>query len=161
MPTTSEFLDENEPDLHYRGLVIGLTAITFCPPCGHVDEEMITRVNQPCGTCELICPRRQLLSSIPEDRLLSMLFDCYKREDSRPLCVLLFCALTEEHLHYFAMRRRQLMGKGTRLHAARRLRLCRVDAGHENDGFPIYRAYRQREPFHVGAFFSLATVLAG
>jgi len=34
-----------------------------------------------------------------------MIFDCYKREDSRSLCVLLFCALTAQHIHYFAQRR--------------------------------------------------------
>jgi hypothetical protein len=34
-----------------------------------------------------------------------MIFDCYKREDSRSLCVLLFCAIAEQHLHYFALRR--------------------------------------------------------
>jgi hypothetical protein len=103
--TTSEFLDENEPEFHYRGLVVGLTAMTFCPPCGHVDEDITTRVDQPCGTCQTVCPRRRLLFSGSEGRLLSMIFECYKREDSRPLCVLLFCALTEHHLHYVTMRR--------------------------------------------------------
>jgi hypothetical protein len=110
MATTSEFLDENEPEFHYRGLVVGLTAVTFCPPCGHVDEDMITRIDQPCGTCQVICARRRLLFSGSEARLLSMIFECYKREDSRPLCVLLFCALTEHHLHYVAMRRCERLG---------------------------------------------------
>jgi len=106
MPTTSEFLDEHaDPYFHYKVLVTRLTAITFCPPCGHVDDDITTRADHPCGTCHTICPVRRLLFSVPEDRLLSMIFDCYKREDSRSLCVLLFCAIVEQHIHYFALRR--------------------------------------------------------
>lgn len=106
MPTTSEFLDENEdPYFHYKILVTRLTAITFCPQCGHVDEEITTKAHHPCSTCQTICPTRRLLYSVPENRLLSMVFDCYKRKDSQSLCVLLFCALIEQHLHYLAQRR--------------------------------------------------------
>ena len=39
-----------------------------------------------------------------------MIFDCYKREDSRSLCVLLFCALIEQQIHYFAQRRCDHLG---------------------------------------------------
>jgi hypothetical protein len=106
MSTTSEFLDDNEdPYFHYQVLVTRLTAVTFCPPCGHVDDDITTKANHPCGTCQTICPRRRLLYSVPENRLLSMILDCYKRKDSRSLCVLLFCALAEQHIHYLAQRR--------------------------------------------------------
>ena len=46
------------------------------------------------------------------------------------------------------------MRKSTRLHVARGLRRCRVDAGHECDGYRHLSADRQREPFTLAPFAS-------
>jgi hypothetical protein len=78
--------------------------ITFCPECGHVDSHLELKINHPCQTCGTNISARQLLFS-SENRLLQMIFDSRKNEESKEVCILLFCALVENHLRSLLQRR--------------------------------------------------------
>lgn len=97
MSTAVEILDEREADGTVHSLAIACMSRTMCPECGHVDSKMETRVNHPCQKCGIIIARRRILFST-EERLLEMIFECYQSDHSNELCVLLFCALLEQHL---------------------------------------------------------------
>lgn len=54
-------------------------------------------MNQPCETCgDSVSMRGGLFGH--EEQLLLTIFDCYRSNHSREVCVLLFCALIEQHL---------------------------------------------------------------
>ena len=96
MPTASDILDsEDQAPLH--DLVTACMVFTICHECGHVDDKLTTRTNQPCETCGVSVPMRGSLFG-HEERLLLTIFDCYQSDHSREICVLLFCALIEQHL---------------------------------------------------------------
>jgi hypothetical protein len=94
MSTASEILDEMEPGESLGTLVTGCMAFTICHECGHVDEEEETLMDHPCQKCGVnVHARRVLFYS--EERILEMIFDCYRSANSKELCVLLFCTLIE------------------------------------------------------------------
>lgn len=97
MSTASEILDEMEPGESLGMLVTGCMAFTICHECGHVDEEEETLMDHPCQKCGVnVHARRVLFYS--EERILEMIFDCYRTPSSKELCVLLFCTLVEHQL---------------------------------------------------------------
>jgi len=99
--TAVQFLDARENEKHaVRSLVTVCTLHTMCSECGHVDSKMETKANHPCQKCGIMVERRMLLFST-EHRLLEMIFECYQSDHSNELCVLLFCALLEQHLLNF------------------------------------------------------------
>ncbi len=95
--TAVQFLDERENSQAVHSLVTACTSRTMCPECGHVDSKMETKANHPCQKCGITVECRRLLFS-SEHRLLEMIFECYQSDHSNELCVLLFCALLEQHL---------------------------------------------------------------
>ena len=97
--TAVQMLDERENGGIVRSLATACTSRTMCPECGHVDSTMETKANHPCQKCGIIIERRRLLFS-SEHPLLEMIFECYRSDhaDTKKLCVLLFCALLEQHL---------------------------------------------------------------
>jgi hypothetical protein len=97
MSTASEELDEREVGSSVEMLVDDYMLFTICPECGHVDKEMEIRKNHPCQKCGIPvdCRRRLFTTQV---RLLQMIFECYQSEKSNEMCVLLFCALLEQHL---------------------------------------------------------------
>jgi hypothetical protein len=97
MSTVVEILDEREADGTVHMLTTTCMAYTMCPECGHVDEDMETLKNHPCQKCGITIECRRILFST-EERLLEMIFECYQSDHSNELCVLLFCALLEQHL---------------------------------------------------------------
>jgi hypothetical protein len=97
MSTAVEILDKMEEDESIDMLVMDCMAFTICPECGHVDKEEETLMNHPCQKCGAIVHCRRILFST-EERLLEMIFECYRSDHSNELCVLLFCALLEQHL---------------------------------------------------------------
>lgn len=97
MSTASEVIDEMEPGESLGMLVIGCMAFTICPECGHVDQEEETRMNRACQKCGVNVHTRQILFS-SEERIVEMIFDCYRSANSKELCVLLFCTLIEHQL---------------------------------------------------------------
>jgi hypothetical protein len=97
MSTAVEILDEREAERTVHSLAIACTLHTMCPECGHVDSKMETKTNHPCQKCGITVSRRRILFST-EEWLLEMIFECYKSDHSNELCVLLFCALAEQHL---------------------------------------------------------------
>jgi hypothetical protein len=97
MSTMTQILDEMEPDEDLEMLVASCMGFTLCPECGHVDGEEEDLMNHPCQKCGTIVQCRRILFST-EGRLLEMICECYKSERSNELCVLLFCALIEQHL---------------------------------------------------------------
>lgn len=97
MSTASEILDEMEPGESLGMLLMSCMAFTICPECGHVDEEEETLMNYPCQKCGVIVHIRQILFS-SEERIVEMIFDCYRSPNSKELCVLLFCTLIEHQL---------------------------------------------------------------
>lgn len=97
MSTVVELLDEREAEGTVQLLAIACMAYTMCPECGHVDEEEETLKNHPCQKCGVTVECRRILFS-SEERLLEMIYECYRSDHSNELCVLLFCALLEQHL---------------------------------------------------------------
>jgi|GEM_PF-6142751 len=98
MNTAVEYLDNlNEYGGSIESLVMDCMAFTICPECGHVDEEEETLMDHPCQKCGIAVHCRRILFS-SEDRLLEMIFECYLSKKSNEMCVLLFCALIEQHL---------------------------------------------------------------
>jgi predicted RNA-binding Zn-ribbon protein involved in translation (DUF1610 family) len=97
MSTAVEILDKMETGESIDMLVMDYMAFTICSECGHVDEEEETLMNHPCQKCGITVECRRILFST-EERLLEMIFDCYQSEKSNEMCVLLFCALLEQHL---------------------------------------------------------------
>jgi hypothetical protein len=97
MSTASEILDEKEVGTSVRSLATACMFFTMCPECGHVDKKRETLTNHPCQKCGIPIDRRRILFAT-EVRLLEMIFECYQSEKSNELCVLLFCALLEQHL---------------------------------------------------------------
>jgi len=97
MNTVVELLDGLENGISIEWLVIDCTAFTICPECGHVDEEEETLMDYPCQKCGTIVHCRRVLFD-SEHRLLEMIFECYLSKKSNEICVLLFCALIEQHL---------------------------------------------------------------
>jgi hypothetical protein len=97
MSTAVEILDEREADGTVHSLAIACMSRTMYPECGHVDSKMETKANHPCQKCGQIVECRRILFS-SEHRLLEMIFECYQSDRSNELCVLLFCALLEQHL---------------------------------------------------------------
>jgi predicted RNA-binding Zn-ribbon protein involved in translation (DUF1610 family) len=97
MSTAVEILDKMEEGENIDILVMDCMAFTICSECGHVDEEEETLMNHPCQKCGVIVHCRRILFST-EERLLEMIFECYQSDHSNELCVLLFCALLEQHL---------------------------------------------------------------
>jgi hypothetical protein len=97
MSTASEILDELSPGDSSEMLVIDCIAFTICPECGHVDAEEETLMNHPCQTCGKNIHIRQILFS-SEERIVEMIFDCYRSAKAKELCVLLFCTLIEHQL---------------------------------------------------------------
>ena len=95
--TAIELLDDPEYEGAVEMLVDAYLCHTMCPECGHVDDEMETLMNHPCQTCGTNVECRQVLFHTQEP-LLKMIFECYKSDHSNELCVLLFCALTEQHI---------------------------------------------------------------
>lgn len=95
--TAVQLLDDRENGEILRSLVTACTSRTMCPECGHVDSKMETKANHPCQKCGVTVERRRILFS-SEHRLLEMIFECYQSDHSNELCVLLFCALLEQHL---------------------------------------------------------------
>ncbi len=103
--TILDELDELEPDSDMTGLSTSFAALTFCPECGHVDDQIETKTQFPCRTCGKKCETRQILFSGEEGAILAMIFECYRSKHSRPACVLLFCSLMELHLRVLILRR--------------------------------------------------------
>src|ERR1700731_1298569 len=102
--TASEILDELQPADDAGMLVLDCMAFTLCPECGHVDHYEETLMNHPCQTCGTnIHVRRILFSS--EERIVEMIFDCYRSANSKELCVLLFCTLIEHQLRNLVVAR--------------------------------------------------------
>jgi predicted RNA-binding Zn-ribbon protein involved in translation (DUF1610 family) len=97
MSTASEILDNMEENESIDMLVVACMAFTICSECGHVDEKEETLMDHPCQKCGKIVHCRRILFST-EERLLEMIFECYQSEKSNEICVLLFCALIEQHL---------------------------------------------------------------
>jgi len=97
MSTAVEILDEREAVGTVHSLATACMARTMCPKCGHIDAKMETRVNHPCQKCGITVECRRILFC-SEQRLLEMIFECYQSDHSNELCVLLFCALLEQHL---------------------------------------------------------------
>jgi len=97
MSTAVEILDEREADGTVHSLANACMSRTMCPECGHVDSKMEVRANHPCQKCGITVACRRILFST-EKRLLEMIFECYQSDHSNELCVLLFCALVEQHL---------------------------------------------------------------
>ena len=97
MSTASEILDEREVGTSVRMLVTACMAFTMCPQCGHVDNKMEVRRNHPCQKCGIPVDCRRILFST-QTRLLEMIFEGYQSAKSNEMCVLLFCALIEQHL---------------------------------------------------------------
>lgn len=97
MTTASEILDETESRTRVSALVTGCMKFTMCPECGHVDQKMETRRNHPCQKCGNPTDCRRLLFS-SQSRLLEMIFESYQSAKSNEMCILLFCALIEQHL---------------------------------------------------------------
>lgn len=104
MSTACEILNEMEPTEGLGMLVTGCMAFTICPECGHVDAEEETLMNHPCQKCGInVHVRRVLFYS--EERILEMIFDCYRSANSKELCVLLFCSLIEHQLRNLVISR--------------------------------------------------------
>ena len=97
MSTVVEVLDEREANGAVDMLTTACMARTMCPECGHVDTKMVTRTNYPCQKCGINVECRRILFG-SEERLLEMIFESYQSEKSKEMCVLLFCALLEQHL---------------------------------------------------------------
>ncbi len=97
MSIASQILDEMEPHDNLGMLVMGCMAFTLCPECGHVDDEEETLMNHPCQKCGVNVEVRQILFH-SEERIVEMIFDCYRSSNSMELCVLLFCTLIEHQL---------------------------------------------------------------
>ena len=98
MNKVTDILDETEePRPTLRTLATSFTMFTICPECGHVDAKFKTGRNHPCQKCGIQVECRRILFST-EGRLLEMIFECYQSQESQELCVLLFCALVEQHL---------------------------------------------------------------
>jgi hypothetical protein len=95
--TAVQILDDRENGEVVHSLVTACTSRTMCPECGHIDSKMETKANHPCQKCGITIARRRILFS-NEHRLLEMIFECYQSDHSNELCVLLFCALLEQHL---------------------------------------------------------------
>ncbi len=110
MSTASQILDETDGE-DVGMLVIGCMAFTICPECGHVDEEEETLMNCPCQKCGLNVETRQILFS-SEQRIVEMIFDCYRSSNSKELCVLLFCTLIEHQLRDLIVARCRRVGVG-------------------------------------------------
>jgi predicted RNA-binding Zn-ribbon protein involved in translation (DUF1610 family) len=97
MSTAIEILDAMEDGESIDMLVMDCMAFTKCSECGHVDDEEETLMNHPCQTCGETVHIRTILFST-EERLLEMIFESYQSKKSKEMCVLLFCALLEQHL---------------------------------------------------------------
>ena len=97
MSTAVEILDQMEDGDSIDMLVMDCMAFTICSECGHVDEEEETLMDHPCKKCGVLVHCRTILFST-EERLLEMIFECYRSDHSNELCVLLFSALLEKHL---------------------------------------------------------------
>ncbi len=82
---------------------------TFCPDCGHVDDLPEDLRNSPCKTCGRNCNTRMILFGDEQVELLQNIFECYRGKTAQ-LCVLLFCALTEQHLRNLIISRCRRFG---------------------------------------------------
>lgn len=109
MSTASEILNEMESGEDVAMLVMSCMAFTICPECGHVDEEEETLMNHPCQKCGANVDIRQILFS-SEERIVEMIFDCYRSSNSKELCVLLFCTLIEHQLRNLIVSRCRRVG---------------------------------------------------
>jgi hypothetical protein len=98
MNTASEILDSMEPSEDLRMLVMAFMAFTICHECGHVDAAEETLMDHPCQKCGINVHARRILFYSGEERILEMIFDCYRSAKSKELCVLLFCTLIEHQL---------------------------------------------------------------
>ncbi len=108
MSTACEILDSLEPEDSFDTLVMDCMAFTICPECGHVDEEEETLIDHPCQTCARNVEVRQILFD-DEERLVEMIFECYRSEKSKEACIILYCSLIENHV------RNLLKGRCSRL----------------------------------------------
>jgi hypothetical protein len=108
MSALLDYIDD--PDVDVREISSRVAFVTFCPPCGHVDDELISRRNYPCKTCGRECDRRSILFAGEERDFLTMAFECYRSKYSRPACILLSCALIESHLRMLIVRRWRWLG---------------------------------------------------
>lgn len=93
----TEFLDQMDAGEAVDLLAIDCMAFTYSADCGHVDAEMETLRNHPCGTCGVNVETRTVLFH-SEERIVVTIFDCYRSTNSKEMCVLLFCTLIEHHL---------------------------------------------------------------
>jgi hypothetical protein len=107
----STILDDLDvPEVGIAELSAGLAAATFCPKCGHVDDEMEFRRYFPCKTCGRECGRRRILFGGEEQEFVTMIFECYRSKHSRPACLLLSCSLMELHLRMLILHRWRWLG---------------------------------------------------
>jgi hypothetical protein len=97
MIAPSEILDETEFRPGVSALAAECMGFTMCPDCGHVDPHMVTKTNHPCQKCGKPVDHRRILFST-QSPLLEMIFESYQSTNSKQMCVLLFCALIEQHV---------------------------------------------------------------
>ena len=97
MSTATEVLNLMEAGERLDMLVMDCMAFTFCSECGHVDEVEETLMNHPCQTCGVNVEVRSILFH-REERILENIFECYRSNKSKELCVLLYCTLIEQHV---------------------------------------------------------------
>jgi hypothetical protein len=105
MSTILEILDERDPHDTPHNLALITAAATLSPECGHVHNDGETKRKIPCRICGTICDMRQSFFGLDERGLLEMIFESYSTENSRSVCVILFCTMMELHLHTFLVNR--------------------------------------------------------
>lgn len=66
-------------------------------------------MNHPCQTCGMNVEVRTVLFH-SEERIVEMIFDCYRSSNSKELCVLLFCSLIEHQLRNLIVSRCRRLG---------------------------------------------------
>lgn len=109
-PMSTILDDLNDPDVDVGELSTSIASVTFCPRCGHVDDEMETRRCFPCKTCGCECDTRRILFDGEAHEFLTMVFECYRSKHSHPACLLLSCSLMESHLRMLIIHRWRWLG---------------------------------------------------
>jgi len=101
MKAVAATLDSMKPQDPLTILVLECMDFVVCPACGRVSKGEAVSGGSPCAKCGVM---QDSLFSI-QHQWLETIFDCYRSEHRRGMCVLLFCVLIEQHMRYLIERR--------------------------------------------------------